>query len=51
MFDDQLKKYVNRGYISLDKNFPPVAGTIMWINKLRGRISPQIDSFKKFENP
>lgn len=56
MFNEELdtvKKLYDDGKsygIPLNKYYPPVAGTLLWLNKLRRRISKPIEKFKIFED-
>uniref|UniRef100_A0A1B6BXH8 Dynein beta chain, ciliary-like n=1 Tax=Clastoptera arizonana TaxID=38151 RepID=A0A1B6BXH8_9HEMI len=51
IYDKEVNFYKREGYITEDKNWPPVAGGILWIFKIRRRISHPFESFKFLENP
>lgn len=56
MFNEELdtvKKLYDEGKqygVPLNKYYPPVAGTLLWLNKLRQRIANPIEKFKILEN-
>ncbi|KAJ9598678.1 hypothetical protein L9F63_010627, partial [Diploptera punctata] len=49
IYDEQLEYYNKKGYMLVDKNLPPVAGALMWINKLRGRMSIPFEILRELE--
>lgn len=46
-----MEFYAREGFITEDLNWPPVAGGILWIFKIRNRITNPMESFKLLENP
>ncbi|XP_075225795.1 dynein beta chain, ciliary-like [Lycorma delicatula] len=50
LYDKQLRMYKETNYM-IDLYWPPVAGILIWIYKLRCRIQNPVESFKAFENP
>ncbi|XP_049855418.1 dynein beta chain, ciliary-like [Schistocerca gregaria] len=51
LFEEHQMLYSQRKYVPADMNFPPVAGAIMTIHKLRERVRPHIENLKSFDNP
>jgi Dynein heavy chain, N-terminal region 1. len=41
--------YKKNGFMLIDKNLPPTAGALIWINKLRDRILGPFETLKKLE--
>ncbi|XP_054260158.1 dynein beta chain, ciliary-like [Macrosteles quadrilineatus] len=50
LYNDQLKYYEETGFMEVDRNWPPVAGGLVWILKMANRVSGPVESFKQFEN-
>ncbi|KAG8276504.1 hypothetical protein J6590_063996 [Homalodisca vitripennis] len=51
IYNEQMELYEENGFITVDTNWPPVAGGLVWILKMINRISHPVESFKQFENP
>nr|CAD7423390.1 unnamed protein product [Timema monikensis] len=51
LFDEQLSMAEKLGYMPVDKFMPPVAGTLLWIHKLRQRITTPVETFRIVEDP
>ncbi|XP_069702004.1 dynein beta chain, ciliary-like [Periplaneta americana] len=51
IYDEQEAYYNNKGYLLIDKYFPPTAGALMWLNKLRQRIVQPVEIVKDLEIP
>ena len=49
IYDEQVECYKKDGSMLIDKNLPPTAGALIWINKLRGRLSGPIEIIKDLE--
>jgi Dynein heavy chain, N-terminal region 1. len=49
IFDKQEEFYIKNGYMEVDKNLPPVAGALRWINKVRQRIMVPTEIVKELE--
>lgn len=46
-----MELYEQQGFITVDTNWPPTAGGLVWVLKMINRISNPVESFKQFENP
>lgn len=53
IFDDGCEAYEKHGLegIPIDTGFPPVSGAILWVHKLRDRITKPINDLKMVEFP
>jgi hypothetical protein len=49
IFDRQVEFYNKNGYMIIDKYFPPTAGALLWIHKLRQRITVPTEIIKKLD--
>ncbi|XP_063241593.1 dynein beta chain, ciliary-like [Bacillus rossius redtenbacheri] len=50
LFDERQAMMDRQEYLPVDNYMPPVAGMLMWINKLRYRITKPVDSFQQVED-
>jgi dynein heavy chain, axonemal len=53
IFDMGYKCFQDEGYIGLplDRGYPPVAGTVLWVHKLRHRLVRPTQDFSYIEFP
>ncbi|XP_043279274.1 dynein beta chain, ciliary-like [Venturia canescens] len=51
IFDKRMKSWRNEGTINIDVHFPPVAGALCFLIKLKVRIDYPMDSLKLIDHP
>ena len=51
LYDEQMARRTETGYIPIHKNMPPVAGALKWSQELRDRIAVPMADFRRLEHP
>lgn len=51
LFDENLEIRKKTGHMTVDPYFPPVAGALCWLMKLKRRIDDPIESMKLIDHP